>query len=405
MSTLDPFMLEITMRPDKKKKVHHDSQKAKNRALASANTAVSDKPKPKKTGHGNQTQSKLDEAGSSKSLICESAANLKDIDNKVHANDQADEEEDSKSHKDYSRRIIESNWTKYAMPQSDSDNSEEETTMTGLDFNDVVQNSRSSESMFRLKSEKEWEEKQNLFTNEIFSMDLTNVEKVLSCVPLPVQLGISKSEFQDKLFCPQAYDYLNERAKENYENLRKESACDSQEDIETINQRLIAMLATKSHQNEITNNSADSQYVGSSGGTNNLQSIVKSDNIEFKESHAYKEQEFDSNNKVKDTIDDLEFEQLLNKDNNQKTNNIKELKSSQKPKSTTPETPKSREIEAALPNVLSVHLTQKDTPNEIETENKTCHPINVEENNKSLSEFKNDDTKNLEDWLDDFLSD
>ena len=42
-------MLEIIMRPDKKKKVHHDSQKAKNRAQASANTAVSDKPKPKKT--------------------------------------------------------------------------------------------------------------------------------------------------------------------------------------------------------------------------------------------------------------------------------------------------------------------------------------------------------------------
>ena len=393
------------MRPDKKKKVHHDSQKAKNRALASANTAVSDKLKPKKTGHGNQTQTKLDEAGGSKSLISESAPHLEDIDNKLNANDQADEEEAGKSHKDYSRRTIESNWTKYAMPQSDSDNSEEETTMTGLDFNEVVQNSRTSESMFRLKSEKEWEEKQNLFTNQIFSMDLTNVEKVLSCVPLPVQLGISKSEFQDKLFCPQAYDYLTEKAKENYENLRKESICDSQEDIETINQRLIAMLATNSHQNEIKNNSTDSQYVGSIGGTKNLQSIVKSDNIEFKENHAYKEQTFDCDNKAKDTIHDLEFEQLLNKDYNQKTNNIKELTSSQKPKSTTQETAKGREIEAALPNVLSVHLTQKDTPNRIETEGKTCHPINVEGKEKSLNEFKNDDTKNLEDWLDDFLSD
>lgn len=391
------------MRPDKKKKVHHDSQKAKNRALASANTTVSDKLKPKKTGHGNQTQSKLDEACSSKSPICDSAPHLEDIDDKLHANDQAGEEEDGKSHKDYSRRNIESNWTKYAMPQSDSDNSDEETTMTGLDFNDVVQNSRSSESMFRLKSEKEWEEKQNLFTNEIFSMNLTNVEKVLSCVPLPVQLGISKSEFQDKLFCPQAYDYLTEKAKENYENLRKESTCDSQEDIETINQRLIAMLATNSHQNEITNYSTDSQYVGSSVGTNNLQGIVKSDNIEFKENHAYNEQTSDSYNKVKDTIDDLEFEQLLNKGANQKTNNVEELTNSQKPKSTTPETPISREIEAVQPNVLSAHLTQEDTSNEIETKSRTGHPIDVEGKKKAFNEFKNDDTKNLEDWLDDFF--
>ena len=393
------------MRPDKKKKVHHDSQKAKNRALASANTTVSDKLKPKKTGHGNQTQSKLDEAGSSKSPICDSAPHLEDIDDRLHANDQAGEEEDSKSHKDYSRRNIESNWTKYAMPQSDSDNSDEETTMTGLDFNDVVKNSRSSESMFRLKSEKEWEEKQNLFTNEIFSMNLTNVEKVLSCVPLPVQLGISKSEFQDKLFCPQAYDYLTEKAKENYENLRMESTCDSQEDIETMNQRLIAMLVTNSHQNEITNYSTDSQYVGSSVGTNNLQSIVKSDNIEFKENHAYKEQTSDVYNNVKDTIDDLEFEQLLNKGTNQKTNNIEELTDSQKPKSTTPETPISREIEAVLPNVLSVHLTQEDTSIEIEAKSRTSNPINAEGKKKASNEFKNDDTKNLEDWLDDFLSD
>ena len=392
------------MRPDKKKKVHHDSQKAKNRALASANTAVSDKPKPKKTGHGNPTQSKLDEAGSSKSPICDSAPHLEDIDDKLHANEQAGDEEDGKSHKDYSRRNIESNWTKYAMPQSDSDNSDEETTMTGLDFNDVVQNSRSSESMFRLKSEKEWEEKQNLFTNEIFSMNLTNVEKVLSCVPLPVQLGISKSEFQDKLFCPQAYDYLSEKAKENYENLRMESTCDSQEDIETINQRLIAMLATNSHQNEITNYSTDSKYVGSSVGTNNLQSIVKSDNIEFKENHAYKEQTSDSCNKVKDTIDDLQFEQLLNKGTNQKTNSIEEFTNSQKPKS-TPETPISRKIEAVLPNVSSVHLTQEDTSNKIETKSRTGHPIDVEGKKKAFNEFKNDDTKNLEDWLDDFLSD
>ena len=37
------------MRPDKKKKVHHDSQKAKNRALASNNNSGEDKkPKIKK---------------------------------------------------------------------------------------------------------------------------------------------------------------------------------------------------------------------------------------------------------------------------------------------------------------------------------------------------------------------
>ena len=216
------------MRPDKKKKVHHDSQKAKNRALASSNSASKDeKAKLQKNTSITSTSTKLPEAFndslSKKELTSsktESKEKLVDNDGTVSSSD--DTNEDNSVHRDYSRRKIESNWTKYVMPHSDDEESEEEATMTGLDFSYVLENARSSDSMFRLKAEKEWEQKQTMFTNEIFSLDLTNLEKAVSCVPLPTQLGISKLEFEEGLFCPKAYEHFTETANKNYCRLLEE---------------------------------------------------------------------------------------------------------------------------------------------------------------------------------------
>ena len=157
------------MRPDKKKKLHHDSQKAKNRALASSsNTSDKTSTKPSKS-----TMNEL--SASSKSLEHESRVSKTNLssDESVDANDRTEDSNiDSDFHKDYSKRKIESNWAKYELPPTNSDQSEpEEELMTGLDFNYVIQNALKADSMFRMKAEKEWEEKQTMFTNEIFSLE------------------------------------------------------------------------------------------------------------------------------------------------------------------------------------------------------------------------------------------
>ena len=264
------------MRPDKKKKLHHDSQKAKNRALASSsNTTENTCAKPTKS-----TINQLN-ASSKASLEHDSSpskTNQPLSDESVDGNEgTGDGNIGSNFQKDYSKRKIESNWAKYELPPTDSDHSEpEEELMTGLDFNYVIQNALKADSMFRMKAEKEWEEKQTMFTNEIFSLDLANLEKAVSCVPLPVQLGMSRSQFDEKLFCPDAYNCLVDKAKQNLENWTLELQKDPQDDIESVNQRLVSMLLSKPPSDETTEKSSkvsdksSSNYNDASGELQNI---------------------------------------------------------------------------------------------------------------------------------------
>ena len=394
------------MRPDKKKKVHHDSQKAKNRALASNNNPGEDKKSKtqKNAPHNLNSSSMLSEtkydATSSKTI--DMNINLVESDNEAsHCKNKID---DTSKSKDYSRRKIESNWAKYEIPLSDDEHSPE-TTMTGLDFNYVIENSRSSVSMFRLKAEKEWEEKQTMFTNEIFSLDLTNLEKAVACVPLPVQLEIPKSEFEDKLFCPKAYEDLTERAKIHYDKWAKETKNDPQEDIESLNERLVSILISTPKPNITSNNKF---------GDSELSSSKRSKTGESKINKTINEDQLSNNDKTQssdgitinqeETIDDLELDQLLQVDSKPKNTNSLEL-GFQKCEIVSDRAinKNTSELELELDDILQDNI-EKVGGQTVVKSNDGTEKDDIREKMGSEQNLGNE-TKKLEDWLDDFLSD
>ncbi len=57
-----------------------------------------------------------------------------------------------------------------------------------------------SSAQFRLKSEREWEERQNVFTTEFFSLDIRVLESAIACIPLHTQLQMDENEFDVILF-------------------------------------------------------------------------------------------------------------------------------------------------------------------------------------------------------------
>ena len=112
------------MRPDKKKKQHHDSRKKAEKARqASAPDEVGQDPG---TTSGSGIGAKQD------SSVEESTPTSRD---------EKSSKESSKSTKVVEQKPpknISSNWTKYEIPSSDEDDSEE--TSTGLNFNFVLEN-------------------------------------------------------------------------------------------------------------------------------------------------------------------------------------------------------------------------------------------------------------------------
>merc|ERR1712156_639839 len=257
----------MKMRPDKKKKVHHDSQKAKNRALASSNDASENKNSSYKKAMKNQINvSGVSENTNSTKMGANSPDDNKDVtETSTESNSYV------YSGKDYSKRKIENNWAKYELPSSESDPAESDNEiMTGLDFNYAIQNALKSDSMFRMKAEKEWEEKQTMFTNEIFSLDLANLEKAVSCVPLPVQLNISKSQFKEQLLCPDSYQHLVDKAKINFENWIDELNNGPTDDVETVNERLVSLLISKPQTDKSSTESSRLCDIGSISKNNNI---------------------------------------------------------------------------------------------------------------------------------------
>ena len=365
------------MRPDKKKKLHHDSQKAKNRALASSNTNENTSAKPSKSSI-NQLSASSKTSFEHESRV--SKTNLSS-DESLNANESTEVSNiDSNFHKDYSKRKIESNWAKYELPPTDSDQSEpEEELMTGLDFNYVIQNALKADSMFRMKAEKEWEEKQTMFTNEIFSLDLANLEKAVSCVPLPVQLDISRLQFEEKLFCPDAYQCLAEKAKQHFENWTLELQKDPKDDIESVNQRLVSMLLSKPSSDETTEKSPQVYDKGSSNYSDvssELQNITNAQTRNMTNELSAKDSPLDS-----------DLEQLL------------EINS--KPtKTSSNASAKSAEYCETKPMKSDCEQTSTNTDFPLNTKLE-----NVKSGTSSPYTNEGEETKNLEEWLDDFLSD
>lgn len=108
---------------------------------------------------------------------------------------QSQAEEDPK----YAKRNIASNWTKFELPSEDESEDEASQNMTGEDFNYVLSTASGAESHFRLKSEKEWdpEQESGAFSTEFFSLDVVELERAVMCVPLHLHIGL-KQEDLDK---------------------------------------------------------------------------------------------------------------------------------------------------------------------------------------------------------------
>lgn len=165
------------MRPEKKKVRHHDSRKREQMA----------KEKEMKKSDKDSTEI------------------TKDI---LVAKNEEEPEIASSCSSTYKKRNIVSNWTKYEIPSSDDEEDEDESSMTGLDFNYVLGMAQSSQSLFRTKAEKEWEIKQNAFTSEFFSLDLKKMGDLIESIPLYEQIGMNPGDIDEK-----SKDAMDEKAK------------------------------------------------------------------------------------------------------------------------------------------------------------------------------------------------
>lgn len=178
------------MRPDKKKVRRHDGTKHE----AAAKQKAAQKTKGQKTEPERENTSL-----------------------KGHY-DQGSEEVDPK----YAKRAVVSNWTKFEIPLDDSeDETADRIAMTGDDFNDVLQKasklevcsesfmsrpvtvdaysclplrSGGADALFQTKAEREWSQTATMFTNEFFSINLGQLEKKISAIPLYKQIGLKDSE-------------------------------------------------------------------------------------------------------------------------------------------------------------------------------------------------------------------
>jgi len=159
---------------------------------------------------------------------------ISDANQRYLAAETAKEEEvDAK----YAKRNITSNWTKYELPSSEED-AEDETSqsMTGADFEYVMSSAQGAESHFRLKSEKEWEtHTENLGepSEEFFSLDLTELERSVSSIPLHKQVCLEEDQFDKDML-----DRLVKKA----EAVREGSLEASAQVEEVISQKILDIL-------------------------------------------------------------------------------------------------------------------------------------------------------------------
>jgi len=137
----------------------------------------------------------------------------------------------------YAKRNITSNWTKYELPSSDEEEEDEASqSMTGADFEYVMSSAQGADSHFRLKSEKEWEShSDNLgeLSEEFFSLDLTELERSVMCIPLHKQVCLAEDQFDKDML-----DKLVKKA----EAVREGSLEASAQVEEVISQKILDIL-------------------------------------------------------------------------------------------------------------------------------------------------------------------
>merc|ERR1719233_1301156 len=171
--------------------------------------------------------------------VAENADKLKAEANKRYLEGEMQQDEEDPK---YAKRNIISNWTKYELPSSDEED-ESVQSMTGADFNYVLASAQGADSHFRLKSEREWEthtacllfllENIGELSQEFFSLDLSELERSVSCIPLHQQICIAQEEFDKDML-----DRLVKKA----EAARGGSIAAAAEAEEVISQKIIDIL-------------------------------------------------------------------------------------------------------------------------------------------------------------------
>jgi len=281
------------------------------------------------------------------------------------------DEEDPK----YAKRNITSNWTKYELPSSDEED-ESVQSMTGADFHYVLASAQGADSHFRLKSEREWEietENNGELSQEFFSLDLSELERSVSCIPLHQQICIAQEEFDKDVL-----DRLVKKA----EAARGGSTATAAEAEQVISQKIIDILniGKKDTPKELLKEELKEKITAPIVGK------VNDDQIKQEEQRIY-QQESLSQEPIKNSFDQVA---PLGQRANRRQRGTKSVSSK---KDSENHSGVDEDKDLNFMDNLDNNMNAKD---DLEAEPvPSIVPVSI------VSE----ETKNLEDWLDDFLDD
>ena len=168
-----------TMRPDKKKTRHHDSLKCEAKAKQKAAEKAKKEQKAAEVVNKKVKSKAIEVAPSHEvgSLAVVSASSLAGTPTTSSTSSHHQESEA------YSHRKVTSNWTKYEIPSSSDDNDENESG-TGPDYNFVLENSAKAADHLQLKAEKDWEIRHQEYHQDLFALNMTDLEAKLDAIPL-----------------------------------------------------------------------------------------------------------------------------------------------------------------------------------------------------------------------------
>ena len=175
------------MRPDKKKTRHHDSMKCE----AKAKQKAAEKAKKDEKSQKQKKQQQDDKIQSEFKDVKVENEESKTVEGNVGASSASTSRTTSGTEAKYAKRGITSNWTKYEIPSDDED---ENVLATGPEFEFMVERSAQVSDHLTLSGEKEWQNEEISNDNELFALNLKNLQVALDCIPLHEILEVSKSE-------------------------------------------------------------------------------------------------------------------------------------------------------------------------------------------------------------------
>eukprot|EP00057_Strongylocentrotus_purpuratus_P001306 XP_001197910.1 PREDICTED: cell death regulator Aven [Strongylocentrotus purpuratus] len=135
--------------------------------------------------------------------------------------------------KEYARRKVESNWTKYDdFVVDDEREAEVSSEPRGEDFQKLAAKSDDASSQLRMKDEVWWDgddqqDETETEIGELFKVDYVDLARRLKCIPLHERLGISTKYFDEDLL-----NRINEDAAENAKSYQEILAAENAQDLD-----------------------------------------------------------------------------------------------------------------------------------------------------------------------------